>query len=79
MKQYTIDELRPDDYAKLKAYLDENFAVAGMECLYWIPLDNDVFEDAQRLHEQCRPHYFALELSPDRLTCELLVRDQQAD
>ncbi len=77
MKQYTIDELRPDDREKLKAYLDEHFAVPGMENLYWVPLDADVYEAAQRQHEQCRPHYFALELSSDSLTCELLVRTNQ--
>ena len=74
MKQYVIDELRPDDYKKLKTYLDAHFAVPGMEHLYWVPLDEDVYEDVQRRHEPCRPHYFALELLPEGLTCELLVR-----
>jgi hypothetical protein len=74
MKQYTIDELRPDDYEKLKAYLDDNYSVPGMEHLYWLPLEEALGEEAQRSHDQCRPHYFALELLPDRLTCELLVR-----
>ena len=77
MKQYVIDELRPDDHRKLKAYLDEHFAAPGMENLYWLPLDEDAYEDAQRQHEQCRPHYFAFELLPERLTCELLVRTNQ--
>jgi hypothetical protein len=77
MKQYSIDELRPEDFEKIKAYLDENFSVPGMESLYWLPLSPEVYEDAQRRHEQCQPHYFALELLPDRLACELLVRTNQ--
>jgi hypothetical protein len=77
MKQYVIDELRPEDHEKLKAYLDQHFAVPGMENLYWVTLDADRYEDAQRQHDQCRPHYFAVELLPDRLVCELLVRTNQ--
>jgi hypothetical protein len=74
MKQYTVDELRPEDHERLKVYLDEHHAAPGMENLYWIPLDGEIADDVQRDHESCRPHYFALELLPDRLICELLVR-----
>jgi hypothetical protein len=30
----------------------------------------------QKAHRQCGPHYFAVDLEPDRLACELLVRTQ---
>jgi len=29
MKQYIIDELRPGEYEKIKAYLDENVEYTG--------------------------------------------------
>lgn len=74
MKQYVIDELRPDDYQKLKAYLDTHFAVPGFEGLYWLPLDEQAYSDVQKTHADCQPYYFALELTPERLACELLVR-----
>lgn len=77
MKQYVIDELRPEDHTKLKAYLDEGYAVTRFDGLYWVPIEETLLSDVQRSHEGCRPHYFALELSPDRLACELLVRTQQ--
>lgn len=77
MKQYLVDELRPADHAKLKAYLDERYAVAEFEGLYWIPLDPALLEGEQKNHPDCRPFYFALELLPDRLACELLVRTRQ--
>jgi hypothetical protein len=41
MKQYLVDELRPVDYTKVKAYLDAHCAVKGVEGLYWIPIDAD--------------------------------------
>ena len=77
MKQYVVDEFRPEDYAKLKAYLDQRYAVSGFEGLYWIPIDEALLDGVQKDHDDCRPFYFALDLSPDRLACELLVRTKQ--
>lgn len=77
MKQYVIDEIRPADHAKVQAYLDEHFHVPEFEGLYHLPLDQKVLSDLQKNHEDCGPHYFALELLPDRLNCELLVRTDQ--
>lgn len=74
MKQYVIDELRPDDFQKLKAHLDANYAAPSYEGLYWIPLDEQAYEGPQANHVECQPYYFAMELSPERLSCELLVR-----
>ena len=74
MRQYVVDEIRPADHAKVKVYLDALFQVPGYEGLYHLPLDKYVLSDLQRNHDQCRPHYFALELLPDRLSCEFLVR-----
>jgi hypothetical protein len=77
MKQYVIDELRPDDYRKLKRHLEARHAVAGFDGLYWLPLGEQMLEAVQVQHSDCQPFYFALELFPDRLTCELLVRTNQ--
>ena len=74
MKQYVIDELRPDDHLKLKGYLDANFAVPGFEDLYRLPIDRQYYTEVQESHADCHPLYFALELMPERLSCELLVR-----
>lgn len=74
MKQYVIDELRPEDALKLKHYLDECHGPAIMGSLYWLPIDPALYNGTQSSHESCRPFYFALELKPDALCCELLVR-----
>ena len=42
MKQYVIDELRPEDHKKIKAYLEENFGPASVAGIYWIPLAEDM-------------------------------------
>ena len=74
MKQYVIDELRLEDHKALKKYLDEKFGPAGMDEIYWIPVDSNLLTRIQQQHKDCRPHYLALDLEPDRLACELLVR-----
>ncbi len=74
MKQYVIDELRYKDYEALQHYFQSHFTASGLEGLYWIPLDADILSDTQRAHADCHPHYFAVELEPERFSCELLVR-----
>ena len=63
MKQYVVDELRPNDHDMLKKYLCENLDFAGLDGVYWKPIDNALLT-----------FYFALTLTPDSLACELLVR-----
>ncbi len=77
MKQYVIDELRPEDYDRLKCYLDDRYAVSGVDGLYWVMLSDELLDERQKAHTACHPHYFALELLPDRLSCELLVRTRE--
>lgn len=74
MKQYVIDEIRPQDYEKLKGYLDQAFGDSGVDCLYWMPLDETQLSEVQQTHASCAPFFMALELGPDRLAAELLVR-----
>jgi hypothetical protein len=74
MKQYVIDDIRLQDFEKVKAYLDETYGRSGVEDLYWIPLEEELFSAVQAAHRDCAPFFMALELMPDRLVGELLVR-----
>jgi hypothetical protein len=74
MKQYVIDQLRPNDYFKIKAYLDMNLRLSGIPDIYWLILPQNMLEGNQAEHADCQPLYFALELSQSALSCELLVR-----
>jgi hypothetical protein len=38
MKQYVIDELRPEDHNKIKKYLDETYGSAEIGGIYWVPI-----------------------------------------
>lgn len=77
MKQYVIDEIRPRDYEKLKAYLDRALGESGVSGLYWMPVDAALLTGVQQAHRECAPFCVALELEPERLVGELLVRTRR--
>lgn len=74
MRQYVIDELRPEDHHKVKHYLDEHYGPVEMGSIYWIPLAAEVLTEIQQQHTDCQPFYVAIELRQDQLALELLVR-----
>jgi hypothetical protein len=74
MKQFVIDELRPADYDKLKAYLDDTLGAGDVDGLYWLPIAQEFFSEIQNNHQACQPFYFAIELESDRVALELLAR-----
>ncbi len=77
MKQYVIDDIRLEDHGKLKRYLDERYGNSGVDGLYWLPLPEDLLTPLQKAHKECAPFYFSVELTEDRLCCELLVRTKK--
>jgi len=76
MKQYRVDELRPEDYEKMEAYLDERFGPCQVEGLYWVPLEEKLLDVVQAAHRDCQPFYFAVELKPTVISFELLIRSR---
>jgi len=74
MKQYVVDQLRPNDYQKLKKHLDRTIGCQRVDSIYWIELDAAHYSTRQLAHKDCRPFYMALELQPNHLSTELLVR-----
>ena len=77
MKQYVVDELRPGDYQKVKAHLDGSFPAGSIDGVYWIPIAENLLSPDQAAHTECHPLCFAVDLEPERLICELLLRTQQ--
>jgi len=74
MKQYVIDELRPKDYETIKAFMDEKFGSSNVDGIYWLQLDQNILTQVQREHTECQPFYFAVDLEPNLVAFELLVR-----
>jgi hypothetical protein len=76
MKQYIVDELRPSDHQKLKAYLEAHLDTGSMDGLFWMTLEKELWNETQKDHQACWPYYVALELTPHQLSCEFLIRTQ---
>ena len=74
MKQHIIDELRYNDYEKIKLYLTENLGTSEVDGIYWLPLEKRLLTDEQASHNECLPLFFVIDLRPERISCELLVR-----
>ena len=77
MKQYVVDEIRPEDYARLKVEIEARYGPAELGGIYWLPVDAERLNTVQAAHVECHPLCVALELCSDRLVCELLVRTRQ--
>jgi hypothetical protein len=78
MKQYVIDELRPEDYEKLKTALTESLGPPELGNLYPLPLAPALWNQEQRDHLACQPFYLTLDLQRGQLCCELLIRTRNA-
>jgi len=74
MKQYVIDELRWQDYEKIKAFLDKKLGPAEVDGIYWVSMEQELLTAVQIEHIECRPIYYIINLKPDTLSCELLLR-----
>ena len=74
MRQYVIDELRSQDYEKIRTHLDAVFGHSDLGGIYWVPLDPELLTQIQEAHTECQPFYFIIDLKPDRLSGEFLIR-----
>ena len=74
MRVYLIDELKVDDYKKLKTYFDNHLESSPAGEIYWLKLDKDILTDIQKDHVDCQPHVFALMLEKTSLSSEFLIR-----
>ncbi|MBW1649890.1 MAG: hypothetical protein JRJ44_04290 [Deltaproteobacteria bacterium] len=75
MKQYTIDELRVEDYCKIRSHMEEFHNDNCIEGIYRIFLDDNLLSDEQKEHaSECGPFYFAVELDSQSASFEFLVR-----
>lgn len=77
MKQYVVDQLRFNDYEKIRGSLDQRFGPASIEGVYWVPVEPGRLSATQAAHRDCQPFFAALELCGERLSVELLIRTRQ--
>lgn len=75
MRSYHIDELAPEDVARLARALDARGMKSSMDAMYWLDLPEALLSAEQRDHTgDCGPHSVGVELGEDWVHAELLVR-----
>ncbi|NDY43333.1 hypothetical protein G3N55_10835 [Dissulfurirhabdus thermomarina] len=77
MRQYLIDQLRPEEVERVRAELDRACEPAEVGGLYWLEVPEDLLGPEQFAHRECRPHCLAVEVGRDRVSFELLVRSRK--
>ena len=77
MKQYVIDQLRESDFQQIKEFLERNTESAALEGVYRVNLPVELGIPIQSEHEECQPHYFAINLTWNDVAFELLIRSRQ--
>jgi len=65
------------DHEAIKVYLKENYSASDVDGIYWIPLEEDILTEIQKEHTDCQPFYFAVDLEPNRIAFEMLIRTQK--
>ncbi|MBU1168159.1 MAG: hypothetical protein KKD44_01205 [Proteobacteria bacterium] len=74
MKQYVIDELRYEDYQKVKTFLDETCKAGALSGVYWMTVPDDKLTELQLSHTDCQPYHVGIELEEDHVSCGFLIR-----
>lgn len=74
MRQFLIDELRPQEVERIRGYLHRHCEGSELDQLFWLRIPDDLISEAQAGHVQCAPFYFAVELGRNWVKLELLVR-----
>lgn len=77
MRAILLDELSPQEMAKVRAYLHRQAKPSGLADLFWIELPREALSQDQADHPDCQPHRFAVELGPDFVKLELFIRPAQ--
>ncbi len=78
MKQYVFDQLREIDYLKIMEYLRKNAEESVFDDIFWIRLPEELYSQTQKEHSNCHPFRFAVTLTRNNVTFELLIRTPQA-
>ena len=75
MRSYLIDEISPPDMAKIEGYLEQNAIKSHSKKIVWVQMPQDLLSVTQFQHRDCQPYAFAIELGPNWIKLESLVRN----
>ncbi len=74
MRAYLINEIDAFGMEKIHAYLKKVAISSNLEKVYWSRIPEDLLDETQVKHRDCRPHVFAVELGRDWVKLECFLR-----
>ncbi|MFO7783945.1 MAG: hypothetical protein ACQET7_00065 [Thermodesulfobacteriota bacterium] len=74
MRAYTINEISRDDLAKITGFLQEHALSSPLEGLFWGRVPDELLDERQAAHPDCRPHVFGIEVGEDWINLEFFIR-----
>ncbi len=77
MRQYVIDEMRPNEIDKVRDYLEKVCEPSDLGNLFWIRVPDDILSPVQYEHRDCQPHCSAVELGDSMVKFEMLIRSRK--
>ena len=76
MRQYVIDELKPDEVKKIREYLEARCDKSGLGNILWLNIPEACLTQEQKDHASCAPHVAGIELMDDAVSFEMLIRSR---
>ncbi len=76
MRQYVVDELRPQEVERIRRYVEDTCEPAGIGGIYWLRMPEDLLSPTQYEHKPCQPHCSAIEIGDRYIKFEMLVRSR---
>ncbi len=74
MRSYLIDEIIKSDLEKITDFLKENAVKSNVDQVFWLKIPHDLLNETQFQHSDCQPYAIAVELGPNWMRLEFLVR-----
>jgi len=74
MRAYLINEIDGSGMLRIHAYLKKTAISSSLERIYWVRVPDDLLNETQVEHRDCRPHVFAVELGRDWVKLECFLR-----
>lgn len=78
MRHFFVDEIAREDIERIRDFLDKNTNSSSIKGLYWVDLTEDLLNEVQHAHKDCRPYCFAVELGESFVKFELLIRSRNS-
>jgi hypothetical protein len=78
VRQLVWDELTGEDVERVRNWLTDNAEPSGLDDIFWVEVPPEFWSESQSEHPDGSPYCFAVEVGPDLVKFEFLIRSRFA-